>query len=438
MAAGAARGTEKNGMSSELIPMRWPSPWQNPSALERLSDAHINCLLIEDDAALRPVIDQAQRNGMRVIQGKSQPPGVTVIQGDWPGIRMSRSGDRDTASTGPTGLPWVDSNGWKVRLAAALNPQSIIWVDVAPKTPLPGSYSLCLADIAACGGRWIISLDDQLAAGIEGSNGEALETWKSLTQAADFFATHRYWSDYVGEAVVGVVSDFSGDNEFLSHEVLNLLTRTTEQYRIIPKTSSSASSLHGLQAVLYPDSGPPAADLGKQLLDFVQAGGLLIRRPEWGAPLGTPAEWDHPRYDCRVLGKGRIAIAKSDDAADPYLMANDTVVLVSHRFDLLRFWDAGSVNAYLSVAPDRKRAVVQMVFYARELNGKVTPGGPDTATVRVAGRYRTAQLLTLDRLNQPMTLGEAGNHDVGMVIEKDSVELHLPRVSEYAAVELGV
>lgn len=417
--------------------MRWPSTWQNPSALERLSGTHINCLLIEDEAALRPVMDQAHRNGLTVIQGKSQPLGVTVIQGQWPGIKMSRSGDRDTASTGPTGLPWVDSNGWKVRLAAALNPQSVIWVDVAPQTPVPESYSLCLADIAACHGRWIISLDDQLTAGIEARNPEALETWKSLTQAAEFFATHGYWSDYVSEAVVGVVSDFSGDDKFLSREVLNLLTRTTEQFRIIPKTTFSASSLRGLQAVLYPDSTPPTAELKKQLLDFVQAGGLLIRRSEWAGP-GTPAPWDHPRYNGLVLGKGRIATAKSEDAADPYLMANDTVVLVSHRFDLLRFWDAGSVNAYLSVASDRKRAVVQMVFYARELNGKVALGGPETATVRVAGRYRSAQLLTLERWNQPMTLGEAGDDDVGMVIENDSVELHLPSVSHYAAVELGV
>lgn len=425
-------------MSSELIPMRWPGSWQNPSALERLRDAHINCLLIEGNSAVGPVIEQAQRNGIRVIQGKSQPAGITVIEGDWPGIRMAQSGNQDKASTGPTGLPWVDSNGWKVRLAAALNPQSTIWVDAVPKTPLPGSYSMCVADTAACGGRWIISLDDQLAAGIEANNGEALETWKGLTQATEFFASHGNWSNYAHEAVVGVVSDFSGDNEFLSREVLNLLTRTTEQYRIIPKANFSASSLQGLRAVLYPDSDPPGAEVGKHLLDFVQAGGLLIKKSETGAPPGTPAEWDHPRYDCRVLGKGRIAIGKSDEAADPYLMANDTVVLVSHRFDLLRFWDAGSVNAYLSVAPDRKQAVVQMVFYARELNGKVASGGPDTATVRVAGRYRSAQLLTMEHSNQPMALVEAGNPNVGMVIEKDSVELHLPSVSHYAAVELSV
>ena len=37
-----------------------------------------------------------------------------------------------------------------------------------------------------------------------------------------------------------------------------------------------------------------------------------------------------------------------------------------------------------------------------------------------------------------MRMGEAGDYDVGMVIDKDSVELHLPAVSHYAAVELEV
>jgi len=423
-------------MTLELIPMRWPKRWQSPAAVARLRDARINCLLIEDDPALRTVMDEARRNDIRVIQSPSQVPGVTVVEGEWPGIRMSQSKNRDESSTGPTGLPWVDSNGWKIRLAAALNSQSTVWVNVEPKAPHPGSYSLCFADAAACGGRWIISLDDQLAAGIDNGTGDALQAWKDLTRTTAFFANHSYWSDFVDEAVVGVVSDFSGDNEFLSHELLNLLTRTTEQYRIIPKTRFSISALRGLQALLYADSDAPSPDLRKQLLAFVQGGGLLITTPGWSEAIGTPADWDHPRYICRVFGEGRIAVARSDEASDPYLLANDTVALTSHRFDLLRFWGAGSVNAYLRVAPDGKRAVVQMVFYAREMNGKVAMGGPENATVRVAGRYQTAQLLTLDRLNQLVTSQSA--NDVGMVIEKDAVELHLPNLSQYAAVELGI
>jgi hypothetical protein len=421
--------------SSKLIPMRWPAEWRNLSALERLSNTCINCLLIEQPDPLRSIVEQAQRNNIRVIHATSELPGITVIKGAWPGAKLSQSGNRDTASSGPTGLPWVDSNGWKVRLAAALNPESSIWIDVTPNDPPRESYQLCVADAAACGGTWIISLDDQLAAGIQGGDVRSVETWKGLIQSVDFFATHNDWPTYSGAAVVGVLSSFSGDNEAFSGEVLNLLSRTTEQYRIIPKDTLSTRSLGGLRAVLCPDSGPPAGNIRKCLLDFVQTGGLLITRSRWDGIPGTFADWDHPRYDGHVLGKGRIAVASSGDDLDPYLMANDTVALVSHRFDLLRFWDAGSVNAYLSKAPDGQRAIVQMVFYAREMNGKMAAGGPENASVRVAGRYRTAQLLTFDK--QPTMLGQTNESGVGMLIDADSVELHLPPLSHYAAVELG-
>lgn len=350
---------------------------------------------------------------------------------------MSQSGGRDEVSTGPTGVPWVNSNGWKVRLAAALNPQSAIWVDVAPETSPSGSYPLCFADSAACGGRWIISLDDRLAAGIQGGNRQAMETWQGLARATNFFAAHDSWSDYVGAAVVGVVSNFAGENEFFSHELLNLLTRTLAQYRIIPRTSFSIARMAGLRAVLYPDSDPPSPDVRKQLLDFVRSGGLLITRPEWGETPGNPATWDHPRYICRVLGRGRIAIAKSD-SMDPYLLANDTVALVSHQYDLLRFWEAGAVNAYLDMGPDGKRALVQMVFYALKLNGRLRFGGPNTATVRVAGRYRAARLLTFDQSTHLATLTNPVSDKVGMEIMSDAVELHLPSLSHYAAVELSI
>ena len=425
-------------MSSELIPMRWPSQWRDSSALQRISKTPINCLLIENPDSLRSVVEQAQKNGIRVVHAMSELPGILVINGVWPGAKLtqtSSSSHKDSASSGPTGLPWVESNGWAIRLVSALNPKSTIWVDVTPKDP-PESYRLCVADVAAFGGTWIISLDNQLAAGIERGDGESMATWKGLIESVEFFATHNYRTDYVGAAVVGVLSSYSGDNQTLSWEVLKLLTRTTEQYRVIPSGSFSANSLSGLQAVLCPESDLPGGGIRKQLLDFVQNGGLLITRSAWRGMPGTPANWDNPRYEGHVLGKGTIAVAKSKDAADAYLIANDTVALVSHRFDLLRFWDAGSLNAYLSKAPDGKRAVAQMVFYAWEMNGATAAHGPENATVRVAGRYRTAQLLTFDK--QPITLGPPDDHGIGMVIYEDSVELHLPPLTHYGAVELDV
>ncbi len=207
------------------------------------------------------------------------------------------------------------------------------------------------------------------------------------------------------------------------------MARTNEQYRIVLKAEISAESLNSLKAVIYPDADPPSANVRKQILDFVQNGGMLIAGPKWGELPGEPAKYDdHPRYASRVFGKGRVAIGKTD-LADPYILANDSVVLISHRYDLLRFWNGGALGSYLTTAPDRKRSVVQMLFFAKELNGKVQPGGPAAASIRVAGRYRAAKL---------WTLSQAEPARVEIEPEKDAVELHLPGLSEYAAVELEV
>ncbi len=207
-------------MNPEWTPMRWPDGWQDPSLLDLLNGTSVNYLLVEKSNALERVVSQAKKNGIRVGSAAAPPSGITVVPGEWPGLKMSRSGAKDVVSAGPTGAPWVDSNGWQVRLAMALHPGSAVWVDAAPKEPHLSreSYLLGVADTAAYGGRWIISLDVQLAAAVAAQTPAALETWKKICAAADFFAAHRAWSSYVPEAVVGVISNFSGENEFLTHE----------------------------------------------------------------------------------------------------------------------------------------------------------------------------------------------------------------------------
>ena len=164
-----------------------------------------------------------------------------------------------------------------------------------------------------------MSLDEQLAAGIAARKSDALAAWKKIGAATAFFATHKAWWSYLPEAVAGVVSDFSGANKSLSNELLNLLARTNEQYRIIPLNQASASSFGGLKALIYVDADPPIPDLRRQILAFVEAGGMLIAGPNWGQLPGAPAKYDdHPRFTSRVLGKGRVAIGKAK-LSDPHL-----------------------------------------------------------------------------------------------------------------------
>jgi hypothetical protein len=411
-------------MNAEFTPMRWPGSWKSPSAVGLLKGTPINWLLVDRDAGLAPVIEAAKQAGLEVAEIAAPPAGVAIIPGEWPGVAMSRGGRG--ASAGPTGVPWVDSNSWRIRLEAARKPGANIWVDAPPKGALvrPSSYRTAIADAAAHGGRWVISLDTQLAAqlaaGLADGKADALDTWKEIAGAAAFFAARKQWLEYLPEAIVGVVSDFAGDNEFMGQELLNLIGRTNQQYAILLKTKLPETAFRGLRAVIYADAQPPAAELRQQTLDFVSAGGLLITGPKWGPPPGTPAKDEHPRYATRTLGKGRLAIAKADPD-DPYVLANDSALLISHRYELLRFWNGGAVGSYLTVAPDRKRAVAHLLFYADR--------APDHASVRIAGRWRKASLWTTDR-------GEP--RPVEMEIQKDAVELHLPAVAQYAAAELEV
>jgi hypothetical protein len=400
--------------------MRWPSAWRAPSALELLKGTAIDSLVIENHSDFAAVRAQARQAGLTIVDPDSPPSGITVVKGQWPGIKMSRGGGAD-ADAGPTGVPWVDSNGWAIRLAAAFSPESEIWVNAAPKENLrpANAYLIAITDSAAYGGRWIIELDNQLAAGIAARQPESIQAWKNISAAAGFFAAHKAWAAYVPEAVVGVISDFAGKNKSLSRELLNLLARSGQHYRIIVK--DRIEPFTGLRALIYADVEPPSAGLQKQILDFVAAGGLLITGPKWGEVPGRAAARDeHPRYSSRVLGRGKVAVAHSDPN-DPYMLANDSVVLVSHRYDLVRFWNGGAVASYYSMARDRNQAVIHLLFYADR--------GPDSASVRVAGSYRAAKMWTLD---QPVA------RKVELESQTDAVEVHLPAVSHYVALELEV
>ena len=404
-------------MSPELTPLRWPGVWKDASALALLNDTPINCLVADKGALPESVAVGVRQRGLTVVDPAALPSGVFIAKGEWPGVQALET----ATAAGPTGNPWVDSNGWKVRLERVRNPDARVWVDARPKGPVyPDSYTLAFADSAAYGGRWIISLDDRFATEVAQGTADAMVSWKKIAGAARFFHDRETWSAYTPEAVVGIISDFAGDNEFMGGELLNLVARTNQQYRIILKNRFSPASFANLKAVIYADVTAPDPALKNNIMAFVQGGGLLITHPNWGiAPGMRASNQDNDRYVWRISGKGRIAFARSE-FDDPWVIAQESGLLISHRYDLLRFWNGGAVGSYFTMAPDRKRALVHLLFYADR--------GPDEAGVRVAGNFRAGKLWTLD--------GKGSS--IEMVPKKDAVELHLKAVAQYAAAELEV
>ena len=330
-----------------------------------------------------------RRRGLKTLDPAALPPDITALKGEWPGIR---AGQGRNAAAGPTGVPWVDSNGWRIRLARAKDPGKPVWVE----TEFPhekrvfntAAYLRALADSAMHGGRWVIQVAE-------------MEALRTVLAAAGFFAKHRPWGEGEPMAVVGVLSDFAAGNELAAGELLNLTARQHQPYRILLKPRPAP--FDGLKCILYADAEPPDARLRGRLEAFVQTGGLLITGLK-----------DHKIVN---QGKGRVVVR---DLSDPYEAATGAQVLLSHRHDLVRFWNGGSLGSYLAKTP--QGAVLHVINYSSR-------PGADPVSVRVAGPYREARIRLLEE-DAPKPLPSVPSL-------RGAIELHLPAIPVYAAIELS-
>lgn len=422
----------------DWIPMRWPAEWRGVEFLRLIEGTPVNCLLATDPAGgFARVAEEARRRGLAVVgpddamvagRGRldlwrlSSSPVIAFTDNVWPSIKLSAKGEQDAVDAGPTGVPWIDSNGWFVQFARTVAPERTVWIVADPpeRTVLSAdSYQCAIADSAACGGRWVVSLDSRLREELAAGKLAALATWRSITRTLAFFETHKNWRTWQPMGVLGVLSDFAGPNEFLSMEALNLLSRRQLPVRIFDKSRVGAWAWDGVKSILYADREPPAPDLRQKLLAFVRSGGLLICPPACSMLIpGSPGVENHPRFHVYRMERGRAAIAKTD-FDDPYVLAADAHVLLGRRHDVIRTWNAGSIVLHCTAAPRGGRAIIQLVSYTHRPTEFVTVGA--------AGRWRSARFFSLGSDNPALLKPAAAG---GMT------EFHLPSLSVYGALEL--
>ena len=226
----------------------------------------------------------------------------------WPGLNLETM-KGDTAIAGPTGIPWVNSNAWFSLLAGELAPGKTLWLDFDPPDSSnvlhPANYGLAIADSRAYGSRWIISLDDKLRAALPKGNLQAKGVWEKLCEAVAFFESHREWEAFKSQGILAVISDFRGENAYLSGEVLNLLNRRQVQFQILERSRSLPAPTQGLKAILWLDKEAPSAEQHSQLLAFARQGGLLIAAAYWGPPEVKPTKKDPSlHYKMYNVGQG--------------------------------------------------------------------------------------------------------------------------------------
>jgi hypothetical protein len=462
--------------------------WLDPSVLEIVRGTPVNCLVVswaaglpadaEQQKALAPLLAQAKTAGLSVVglvEGQANqaavasartaglaavmmegevpnaglpilpvaanphlpwnsPSAVLVAKSNvWPGIASQglnsqdwrRGGDEQAA--GPTAEPWIDSNGWFLRLAKVSAPSKTTWLlfdpPGGPNIVLADAYRRAIADSGSFGGRWVVSLDDALRASVAQKEQSALETWKSIAGALEFFTKHSQWETYSPVGQIGVISDFTGANETTGTETLNLMVRRNVPFRIIEKSKLATAPLTGYKALISVDEAMPEPAARKRLLDFAQQGGALLVSQDWKGQGGTPSGAAHPRLDLRKLGKGKFAVCK-DAAPDPYMVARDIHVLLSRTNDLSRFFNLSAFLSGHTAAPGGASALLQINNFAGSSRGAVSQ-----VTVWFPQQYREARM---------WALGSAEPVALKLEPQNTGMEVQIPGISPYAAIEVAL
>ena len=349
--------------TQQCVPVRWPDGWTDPARLTQLQGTPFNCIV-------GPNIDTAVRAAGIQILGLNDPQISLVPDAKWPQVQMGENGH---AATGPTGVPWVDANGYAIQLARALAPGKAVWLSYAPpkRTLRADDYRLAVCDAAAYGGHWLVPAD--------------VPYWTQVVETQRFFSAHPDWQNFRPVARLGIISDFAGPIRFLADETLNLLTRRYVPFAILPKPRAAEVDFNGLHAIAYLDKEPPEGALAAKLAAFEKAGGVVPR------------------------------IATDD----PWHLALDLHNALGRRNDLVRIWNGGSLNVYYTASPDGRTALLQLLNYAARVPGQDVTAG-------VAITYRSARIYTLE---------EPAGKPIALQKVRDGLELNLPRFVVCAAIE---
>jgi hypothetical protein len=420
---------------SSLVPLRWPAAW-DAATLDLVRGTRINCLIFERaDAAAKVrstgerdgqhivVMDEAPRDGIVVaalsdMKWNSDATVLAATDARWPGVRVRKRGER-SANAGPTGAAWVDANGWIAQLAKAKAPTKTFWLASKPGeneySLRPKTYLLAIAEAGAYGVRWPITLDEGFSLALRSRDAAAIAHWRRMMDTLNFFEERRSSGALRPAGTLGAVSDFTGANEFVASEFLNLAARRNLMYRVLDKTREP--NLDGLRAIIYLDQEPVTDEWRSALMSFASDGGLVLAQSAAGLKVETAVPCDLPGYRMWSAGKGHIAMPVKD-WEDPWVTASETQMLVGRRYDPVRLFNPGGLNLF--VQSDGKREIVHLLNYT--LN---RPG--DEKTIAPLGHYSSARITTLGA--EPISLAFTRR-------QKVNDELPLPPFEVYAAIEL--
>ena len=306
----------------------------------------------------------------------------------------------------PSSEPWIESNIWLVHsLTIAALPRPV-WISSQLEHASAVDYARAVADAAAAGGRWIVSLDDPLRAKLWAGDASALETWRRLSSYLKFAESRPRALAYGN---VGIVLDPAAANQDVADEYLKLAARRQVPYRVIARSEMNAAALANFRALVAVAVDPPSATERKLLQEFAENGGLVIAGPAWGDAPKTE------RFSEVPTGKGRVAVYRDPD---PETVARDLKELLSDDELGVVPFNVPSVITFASGGGPEEPLVVQLVNYFDH--------PVEAITLRVAGKFRSARMETPDAPALDLPLREA----------EGRTEVTIPKLLLWSAVSI--
>lgn len=330
---------------------------------------------------------------------------VLAVEGVAPGV--GKAGEATTASA-TAGL-WVDSNLWLVRSLRPAARRRPVWVSHRPNAESPGTHVKSVADAAAGGGRWIVTLADGLRPGLLRRDAAALAEWREVAAYLAFFQKHAGWNAYAPFGPVGIILDSAGANLEIAEEYLNLVARRQIPYRLLDRSALNADSFAGMRAVLAFDLAPPSEAERKLLAAFAGGGGLVMIGPSWG---GAPKEQS---YAIAAVEQGEVAVYK-DDPPDPEAVARDINDLVPTPDLGVSVFNAPSVLSYVSLPGAGEVVLIQLVNYA------AAPA--EGISIWLTGKFAAARMHAPGSEAADLPLRRSGGR----------TEVTVPRLAQYGAI----
>jgi hypothetical protein len=419
--------------------MDWPKAWQSADRLALLSGSPVNCLLLEEEPdssfksaaeksgihLLGPQQQEVQWRALKDVDWTTKSQAIGVKDGVWPHLGFRGGGDN--ADSGPTGAPWLDSNAWVLQYARNMAPSKEIWLraETPDKKDMPkfDAYRLALVEAEVFGAKRPIWLSPDHASAIAAGTSPMKENWERLIADMKWFQERRPWAGWQTVALLLVISDFKGPNEYAGTEFMNLANRRNLQFEAADPKRFTAAQLDKRIAALYIGAEPLQPTTLAALQAFAERGGLVIGMK---APLAKlrglrPHTETNERFDMFACGKGRVAVAKAE-WDDPFVLAQDTHLLMSRRHDQVRLFNGGSLIWRETQSADGRSRLVHILNYA---------GGWPAGRVSL----QCAHPIKSARIH---SLGNANPQQLEIFRNSAQEELHLPPFTIYAAVELEI